>query len=207
MRVVRIKTEKREYCCNVFLVLGERNLEENVNTLVDVGSRGNASDVIGRIGKVSTGIGKNPVEQVVLTHGHSDHAGGLRAIRERFNPVVRAFDGLAGVDRLLTNGQVLRMGDRLFEVMHTPGHSADSVCLYCAEEKVLFSGDTPLRVRVPGGLYATELIEFLGEIGKREIDVIYSGHSDPVTSGALEMVRTTLINMKKSRVVAAGGKR
>ena len=74
MKVISLKRHPKAYSCNAYLVLGSWNRLEDMNTLVDVGIDG---FVIDEIERISTGCGKKPVEQVVLTHGHFDHAGGL----------------------------------------------------------------------------------------------------------------------------------
>jgi len=43
---------------------------------------------------------------------------------------------------LLKDGDMISLGDRRFEVLHTPGHSPGSICLWEAETQILFSGDT-----------------------------------------------------------------
>ncbi|XP_072216522.1 LOW QUALITY PROTEIN: acyl-coenzyme A thioesterase MBLAC2 [Excalfactoria chinensis] len=43
--------------------------------------------------------------------------------------------------RLLKEGQIIHLGDRQLTIMHMPGHSRGSICLYDQEHKVLFSGD------------------------------------------------------------------
>jgi glyoxylase-like metal-dependent hydrolase (beta-lactamase superfamily II) len=44
--------------------------------------------------------------------------------------------------RLLAEGDVLDLGDRSLRVLHTPGHSADSICLFDDAVGLLFAGDT-----------------------------------------------------------------
>lgn len=198
MKVIRLKGNSKAYCCNAYLILGSWNRLEDVNTLVDIGADGYIIDEIGRI---STGVGKRPVERVVLTHGHFDHAGGLAAVIDRYNPEVYAFAKIEGVDRVVSDGQILRMGDRDFEVLHTPGHSNDSICLYCAQERTLFSGDTPLKIRTPGGSYQEVFVKSLKKLAGRKIDIIYSGHDSPVTENAGEIIRNTLANVRKSLII------
>jgi glyoxylase-like metal-dependent hydrolase (beta-lactamase superfamily II) len=53
-------------------------------------------------------------------------------------------------DRLLEDGEVLELGGRRLRVVHTPGHSPGSICLWSEEEGLLFSGDTVYA----GPLYA-----------------------------------------------------
>jgi glyoxylase-like metal-dependent hydrolase (beta-lactamase superfamily II) len=98
----------------------------------------------------------------------------------------------------LLDGQVLRLGDREFEVLHTPGHSEDSICLYCARERTLFAGDMPLDVKTPGGSYPGELLASLETIASRDVATIYTGHASPLTSGVPELILRTILNIRQS---------
>jgi glyoxylase-like metal-dependent hydrolase (beta-lactamase superfamily II) len=168
---------------------------KDVNTLVDVGIDGS---VIAEIEKINTGVGKRPVEQIIVTHEHFDHAGGMKETKSRFNARVYAYKKFDGVDEVLRDGQVLRIGDRDFEVMHMPGHSSDSICLYCEEERALFCGDTPIRIMTSGGSYSREFVDALERIARRYIKTIYLGHDKPIRERAVDVMRTTLINVKNS---------
>ena len=58
--------------------------------------------------------------------------------------------------RLLRDGDVIDLGGRKIQVLHTPGHTPGGICLYDWQEKVLFSGDTMFqssygRTDFPGG--------------------------------------------------------
>ncbi|MBA7531981.1 hypothetical protein ES705_24207 [subsurface metagenome] len=66
------------------------------------------------------------------------------------------------------------LGDRTFEVIYTPGHSNDSICLYCEDDGVVFAGDTIF----PDGL-SDEYSLAVEEICRRYIRVIYYGHGSP----------------------------
>lgn len=167
----------------------------DVNRLIDVG---NDRAVIDRIRAVPTGVGKKPVEQVILTHGHFDHAALLPAIRETYGPVVYAHSTFAGADCILKDGQTLRCGDRVFQVIYTPGHSNDSICLYCEEDGVLFVGDTPVVIRSADATHEGDFIRALERLCRKDVKTIYFGHGNPVTCGAKELICASLENIRQS---------
>jgi glyoxylase-like metal-dependent hydrolase (beta-lactamase superfamily II) len=70
------------------------------------------------------------VELILLTHHHPDHAQGAPWLADRTGAPVRAFDAdLCRAAGPLTDGESFTAGGLGFDVLHTPGHSADSVCL------------------------------------------------------------------------------
>ena len=198
MKVICLRASDPVYTCNAYLVLGTWNTLQDVNTLVDVGADGS---IVKEIGTINTGVGKRPVEQVVITHNHFDHSGGIKEVKLRYKAKVYAHKNFEEVDGVLKDGQVVRMGDREFEVIHTPGHSSDSVCLYCEKEKVLFSGDTPVRIMTIGGSYSAEFISAFEKITRRNIHTIYPGHESPIRERARDIMTATLRNMKESRAL------
>lgn len=198
MKVIRLSKNPRIYTCNAYLVLGSWNRLEDVNTLVDVGSDGS---IIPEIESLGTGVGKRRVERIILTHGHFDHSGGADEVRKRFGARVLAYTTNRGADEALSDNQRLVLGDRIFRVIHTPGHSHDSICLYCSEEKVLFSGDTVLRVLNSHETHTREYLNTIETIAALDIDTIYSGHDDPITDHIPHILRTSLENLRNSRIV------
>jgi hydroxyacylglutathione hydrolase len=111
---------------------------------------------------------------IVSTHGHWDHIGDNAAVaahtgaeiavhpadRERLTdpqPLWAPFPIPPSVPAVeLAEGGVVRFGEVRLEVLHTPGHTAGSVCLLARDAAVLFSGDTLFqggwgRVDLPGG--------------------------------------------------------
>lgn len=197
MRIIPLVKNDKSYSCNSYLILGDWNRIGDLNTIIDPG----ADDfVINEIERLATGFGKIPVAQVILTHNHFDHAGAVMAIKKRYKAHVLAFSRGPGIDGLLSDGQLVKAGDDVLEVLHTPGHSSDSICLYAPTEKALFSGDTQLRVRNPGDTYSPDYVEALFKVACRNILKIYSGHDGPITADCQEMIIQTVRNVCRSHI-------
>jgi glyoxylase-like metal-dependent hydrolase (beta-lactamase superfamily II) len=186
------------YSCNVYHVQGNWNAIQDVHTLVDVGSD---PSVIDRILNMPVGVGKKAIEQVILTHSHFDHTAILELIREKFNPIVFARSASVAPDVLLEDGQELRCGDREFEVICTPGHSDDSVCLYCQTDGVLFAGDTPVVIRPGGGSYEDRFVQALERLCQKDVRTIYFGHGSPLTKHAQAVLAESLQNVRAAQSV------
>lgn len=198
MKVIQLRNNPAVYSCNVYLVLGDWNKIEDVNTLIDAGTDG---FIIDEIYETSTGVGKKRVEQVIVTHEHFDHAGGLKYIQKEFDPKIISQVHLPQTTVLSKHGMPVKLGDRVGLILHTPGHSNDSICIYCEEEKTLFSGDTPINIRTPGGTYTTRYIDALEYLVSLKIDKIYPGHDIPILENGSVMLKNTLRNVKKSRMI------
>ena len=194
MKIIPVPDSGLVYSSNVYLVQGEWKRIEDINTLVDVG---NDPAILDQLEKMNTGLGKKKVEQVVLTHCHSDHTGLLSLIRERYNPTVFAFSPyLEGVDHVLEHGQRLRMGDREYDVIHTPGHSEDSICLFNEEDGILFVGDAQVIVRSGVGGYEEGFVQAMKNICQRNVKEIYFGHGDPICEGVQGLLTYSLKNIR-----------
>jgi glyoxylase-like metal-dependent hydrolase (beta-lactamase superfamily II) len=74
-------------------------------------------------------------------------------------------------------------------VIHTPGHSSDSICLYNETEGVLFAGDTPLLITSPAGSYEARFQVALDKLCARDVRRIYFGHGPPLTERCNERLR------------------
>lgn len=197
MKIIPLHGEKKTYSCTSYLVLGDMNRLDDVNSLVDVGTDGS---IIGEIAGFSTGAGKKQVQRVVITHSHFDHCGGIAAIRKAFEPECLGFSSSKRFDAPLVDGDVIRLGDRNFEVIHSPGHTEDSICLFCHEEKILFSGDTPLSISMPGGTYTDTFLLFLDRLDSLDVEIIYPGHG-PAVSAAASHIRRSLRSVAESRII------
>src|SRR5690606_4502136 len=93
------------------------------------------------------------LQEIVLTHGHLDHLGGVAQVIERFGPVPvsklpwPAFDAACPVPlQRLGDGDVVRTEGATLRAIHTPGHAPDHLCFVLEEEGAIFTGDNVLGV-------------------------------------------------------------
>lgn len=87
------------------------------------------------------------VELILITHQHPDHAQGAEWLSTRVNAPVRAFDPTLCRDAPpLTNGETINAAGLTLEVVHTPGHTPDSICLRVTHngQSATLTGDTIL---------------------------------------------------------------
>ena len=179
-----------------------------------VGSESNKEGMIIDPGDEAEVILKNAkdlgleIKYITLTHGHIDHIGALKAVKEATGAEVAIHtDGADSLhkqllstmlglsypaplppDRSLQDDDSIDIGDLHFSVIHTPGHTKDGICLL--GEGVLFSGDTLFnrgigRADLPGGNYS----QLMNSIHTRLMTLpddttVYPGHGPETTIGA-----------------------
>jgi len=103
----------------------------NSGIIVDPG------DEADRIIEKAKGLG---IELILLTHGHPDHTGALREVKEETGAqvAVHPLDGKEHCEIELKDGQVIEFRKERIKVIHTPGHTPGSYCFLAGD--VLFSG-------------------------------------------------------------------
>ena len=151
------------------------------------------------------------IAQVWVTHGHFDHFAGVKALLDKVSPAPSL--ALHPEDQLLwrmqggapffgmridpaplpnfplSHGQRLQLGETVFEVRHTPGHTPGHVVFYCAEQKLTFCGDVIFmsgigRTDLPGGSFQTLMHSIQTQILSMPNDVsLLSGHGPETTVG------------------------
>ncbi|MBS3748451.1 MAG: MBL fold metallo-hydrolase [Candidatus Thermoplasmatota archaeon] len=202
------------YDSNIFVIPGEKS------TVIDTGTGMHNNKILSRISKY---INLNDISQIILTHEHFDHAGGVKQLFEATNEkaIVIAhkdaadkiekgesmFARLLGgtmpqmpVDQKLSDGENLQIGDKDFEVIYTPGHTPGCICLYNKETKTLFSGDTVFangsfgRTDLPGGSSA-DLKESIKKLSKLNVERLYPGHEMIVEENGNHHIHLALKNV------------
>src|SRR4030081_1745339 len=83
---------------------------------------------------------------ILVTHHHGDHAGGIGELKQKYNcRVVAPHDKsakIANVDLRVGQGDVVKVGNLLARVLETPGHTLDHIAYVFDSEKALFAADT-----------------------------------------------------------------
>jgi glyoxylase-like metal-dependent hydrolase (beta-lactamase superfamily II) len=197
VKVVNLTEGSDRYTSNAWLVTGTWRGLDDRTTLVDTGTD---PAILDWLAESDPGLGKRKLDQIVLTHNHYDHTGMVTALRQAFGATVLAWsDSRNDVETRVREGQRIRMGDREFEVMHMPGHSQDSILLFNAEDGVLFSGDSPLHIRSPGGAYEPAFLQVLERLTRLPVQIIYPGHGEPYAGDCTDMLAQSLANARAGR--------
>jgi hydroxyacylglutathione hydrolase len=186
--------------CNCSIIGDESTREAMV---IDPGD--DISDVLALVQKHNL-----QVKQIVITHAHIDHVGGamkLRAatgapilINENDYALLKMLDvqaawlgmqdpGKVDVDHSLGELDKVQAGSLTASVLHTPGHTEGSICLYFSAEQKLIAGDTLFagsigRTDLPGGSF-DKIIRSINDklLALPDETIVIPGHGLPTTIG------------------------
>ena len=181
--------------CNTYLIDGPTRV------LIDPGH----TRLFGHVheGFSQLGITIEDIDLIIATHAHLDHIEGVEIfkktnasttlhedawqfINRMGKDITRSFGGASdsgGPAFFLREGD-LSFNGLSFTVLHTPGHSPGSICLYLSEQKLLFTGDLIFRggigrTDIPGGI-GEQLKESIIKVSELDIEGVLPGHGDPV---------------------------
>jgi hydroxyacylglutathione hydrolase len=181
--------------CNAYVILGE------VTVLIDPGHSKLLPQLFSRMEE--DGLSPEALDLILTTHSHPDHMEGLEAFLDK--PVRMAmsreeerylresgkylFETMGQslskfrIDFYLKEGD-LRLGEKRFDIIETPGHSPGSLSIYWPEKKALFTGDVVFY----GGIGRTDFLEgdpkalreSIERLSRLETEVMLPGHGEIV---------------------------
>ncbi len=178
---------------------------ERARTAIVIDPGGDAETILGTVREHELSV-----ERIVLTHFHFDHVMAAKAVQagtgaslvihekgaallsdppDRFKLFAPSIPRDLSADATLRGGDTLRIGDIIVSILHTPGHSLDSISLWLPEELSVFCGDLLFREGIgrtdfPGSSHAA----LVQSIHKRlyvlpDGVAVYPGHGPPTTIG------------------------
>lgn len=153
------------------------------------------------------------IEKILLTHGHFDHFGAADKLSKELSAPVYSHESSASFlldpelnlsarfaepitlsgARYFSDGDLISLSaspEHALRVIHTPGHSPDSVLFYSESEGLAFAGDTIFKQKIgnydfPGG----SMMQLIQSIRSKVLTlpgetVLYSGHTEETTVAA-----------------------
>ena len=187
-----IKTGKPS--SNSYLILGE-----DMNVLIDPGINERFQDLKNELEKADIDI--ESLNMVINTHEHVDHFGANQSLprnipilahRYAAAKIVSADDEVLlcrahgesptgyHVTLWLENLNVVDMGDWFLKILHTPGHTSGSLCIYEPRRKILISGDTVFARGTISNISSSgsygEYINSLARLNTMKIKLLLPGH-------------------------------
>src|SRR5262252_9264120 len=195
--------------CNCSII-GDENTREAM--VIDPGD--DVADLLALVHKHNL-----QVKQIVVTHAHIDHVGGAMKLRaatgapillnQNDYTLLKMLDvqaawlgmpspGKVDIEGSLGQSDSVKAGNLAAEVLHTPGHTEGSICLYFPAEKKLIAGDTLFagsigRTDLPGGSF-DKIIRSLHThvLALPDDTLVIPGHGPQTTSGDERLTNTFL---------------
>ena len=216
-----IKTGKPS--SNSYLIKGR-----DLNVLIDPGISEQFPNLERKLGNLDVNIGD--VDMVINTHEHVDHFGANQHLPEKVPilahryaaaKIVSADDEVLlcrahgedpngfKVNIWLENLNVLDTGDWFLKILHTPGHTSGSLCIYEPRRKVLISGDTVFGQGTISNISSSgsygEYINSLARLYTMKINVLLPGHGRISQDAEEDIIRAKKNAEESIRVLPRNG--
>ena len=154
------------------------------------------------------------IDEIVLTHGHPDHIGGVEQVMKQLGEVPVRKLPWPGTDELypfaitpVKDGEVIRTEGATLRAIFTPGHCVDHLCYVLEEEKAIFSGDNVLGVGttvIPAsGGSLVEYMRSLDRLAAEEPTRIYPAHGPCIEDGRAKIREYIEHRLERERQIVA----
>lgn len=168
------------------------------------------------------------VKYIVITHAHADHMGALSEVQKYTNADIfvhkndldmllekeENYESDLNVEKQNINeklvktveeGDILSLGEIEFEIIHTPGHTSGSICLFEKTSKMLFTGDTIFHDCYGRcDLYSSDFNDMVNSLKKVftrfDDEFIYPGHGESVNLKKAKRYIKMLMAMKNVEI-------
>ena len=152
---------------------------------------------------------------ILNTHHHQDHVGGNQELKEIYNcKIIGCHDDqnrIPGIDIKLKDSEQFNIGESVFEVIYTPGHTIGHICFYFKDQNLLFCGDTIFSLgcgRLFEGSYEQMTESILKIRSLPDCTKIFCGHEYTESNGKFaefldsrdDLLKKKILNIKKDRL-------
>lgn len=180
--------------CTSYVILGTK-----MNVLVDSGVNQNYGTLKKELKEI--GVNISDLNLVISTHEHVDHFGANRYLQNKVPVITHRYAAakiISADDEVLLcrahghnpkgyhihiwleNMNVIDMGDWFLKILHTPGHTSGSICIYEPRKKILISGDTVFARGTISDISSSgsygEYINSLARLNTMKIGLLLPGH-------------------------------
>jgi glyoxylase-like metal-dependent hydrolase (beta-lactamase superfamily II) len=199
-----------DFSSNIYVITGD------YLTIIDPGN-----DYTAFMDLFALGFKPTDIRKIVLTHGHVDHVMGMFELFRRYNCEGRNLEIIlheAGPQEFkelarqkgcnlteIKGSETLTLSGFDLEVLHTPGHTLDGICLYHAASRTMFTGDTVLphamaEMDTSAGGRLDHYLYSIRTLLKKDIENVMPGHGGIVGRIGRKIVEDTYEGLIKKAV-------
>ena len=223
--IVKINIQDMELHPNIYMIKGEDTSSHSYlirgdykNVIIDSGVDRNFHKLQESL--LTLGFKLRDIDIVINTHAHFDHIGANRyfqdhsliaahrlaavkiSVEDRYVTMYKSGDMNEPSPRVhlwMENGLRLDIGNYILEIIHTPGHTSGSICIYELTHQILFSGDTIFSEGVLSYISESgsigDYINSIDILATRKIKKLYPGHG-AVSNTPEEDMSRAIINAR-----------